>query len=257
MGWCISFKIDFFHRRDAHRRCLWRFCCHVENFSHHILSRGEILHMTDCHVEKALHMRKSVMWRNDVYNLWCFVSLNCCKILFWRFTLFCGDFFVAIYALLCGEKIKPKNVSAEKKERQISCMFFESKHHKEVRYPQLRLQLWCVIFCSDFAITMQDQSSNLLHWFFCSYGMQVRRLRSLYILHLQSLEKALVVDGCQSETLQKGGGMLLLTSICHLLLGCTSFAFADSHADYKGCCEYKRVPGQCIRMPDAGFILGE
>ena len=35
-------------------------------FSHHILSCGEILHRTDCHVEKALHMRKSVMWRNNL-----------------------------------------------------------------------------------------------------------------------------------------------------------------------------------------------
>ena len=33
--------------------------------------------MTDCHVENFLHMRnvkKSVMWRNNVYNLWCFVA---------------------------------------------------------------------------------------------------------------------------------------------------------------------------------------
>ena len=81
----------------------------VESF----LSCGEFFHITFCHVphcgeilhmtEKALHVRKSVMWRNDVHNLWCFVSLNCCKILFFgdlccfvenlllRFTRFCAE----------------------------------------------------------------------------------------------------------------------------------------------------------------------
>ena len=48
-----------------------------------------------------------------MYNLWCFVSLNCCKI---SFTLFCQEFFIAIYVLLCGE-----NVSVEK-NGQISSM---------------------------------------------------------------------------------------------------------------------------------------
>ena len=68
----------------------------------------------------------------------------------------------------------------------------------------IMMQFFCSLFCkidkifiySDSAITMQDQSSNFLLWFYCSYGMQqtqVDRLRSLYILHLECLEKALVV----------------------------------------------------------------
>ena len=57
-----------------------------------------------------------------MYNLWCFVSLNCFKIIFFGdLRCFVENFSVAIYALLCGEKIEPKNVSVEK-NGQISCV---------------------------------------------------------------------------------------------------------------------------------------
>ena len=76
--------------------------CHVEKFDQ----------MTDFHVDKFLTWqiilwkkfstlemwRKCVMWRKNVSNLWCFVAKM------W-FTQFCCDIcFVAIYALLRGEK---------------------------------------------------------------------------------------------------------------------------------------------------------
>ena len=55
---------------------------------HDRFSCGQILHITDCHVDKFLTWqivmwkkfstwemwRKFVMWRNNVYNLWCFVA---------------------------------------------------------------------------------------------------------------------------------------------------------------------------------------
>ena len=54
-----------------------------------------------------------------VYNLWCFVAFYAvlfAKSFFWRFTLFCQDFFVAIYALVCGEKL---SVWRKKDEYQV------------------------------------------------------------------------------------------------------------------------------------------
>ena len=62
------------------------------------------------------------MWRNDVYNLWCFVALNCCKIIFfWQLTLFCREFVVAIYALLCGEKLSQKLCLWREKDKYNVC----------------------------------------------------------------------------------------------------------------------------------------
>ena len=55
---------DICHRH--HRRCLWRiFLSCGEISSHDRLSCGEMLHMTDCHVEKALHMRNV----KKIYNV--------------------------------------------------------------------------------------------------------------------------------------------------------------------------------------------
>ena len=113
---------------------------------HDILSLGEILHMTDWHVEKVLHIRnvkkicyvekQIVIWRNIstweiwskicrvekiVYNLWCFHAY--CAVLLQnrlilRFTLFCRKIcFVAIYALLRGEKLSKKLCPWRKKDK--------------------------------------------------------------------------------------------------------------------------------------------
>ena len=50
-----------------------------------------------------------------------------------------------------------------------------------------------------------------------------------------------VVEWSDSKTRElEKGRMLFFTFI--LLLGCAS-VFADGHSDSKGCCEYKRVPG--------------
>ena len=40
---------------------------------------------------------------------------------YWQFTVFCQEFVVAIYAVLCGEKFSQKMWSVEK-NGQISCM---------------------------------------------------------------------------------------------------------------------------------------
>ena len=96
-----------------HGRCPWRKICHVEKF----------LHMTHCHVdkfstsqivtwEKFLHMqivKIYVMWRNNVYNLSRILRCFVAKSVIFRFTLFCSEIdFVAIYALLRGEKLSQK-----------------------------------------------------------------------------------------------------------------------------------------------------
>ena len=50
---------------------------HIRSSPHHRLSCGQILEMTDCHVENFSTWemwRKFVMWRNNVYNLWRFVA---------------------------------------------------------------------------------------------------------------------------------------------------------------------------------------
>ena len=53
-------------------------------------SCGKILH--DCPVEKILYKRNvKKMWRNSVYNVWCFVLLQ--NLFFWRFTQYCGEIF--------------------------------------------------------------------------------------------------------------------------------------------------------------------
>ena len=64
--------------------------------------------------------KKSVMWRNIVYNVWCFVTftLFCCRICFLWLTMFCREIcLVAIHALLRGEKVSNKIVPVEKNDK--------------------------------------------------------------------------------------------------------------------------------------------
>ena len=62
------------------------------------------------------------MWRNDVYNLWCFVALNYHKIIFLAIYAVLLRFFVAIYALLCGEKLSQKLCLWRKKDKYHVCI---------------------------------------------------------------------------------------------------------------------------------------
>ena len=60
------------------------------NSPHNRLSCGQILDMTDYHVEKFSTWemwRKFVMWRNNVSNLWCFVAFYAVLLQY----LFCSD----------------------------------------------------------------------------------------------------------------------------------------------------------------------
>ena len=50
------------HMTD-HHVAMW------EKSPHGRSSCGKILHMADCHVEKFLHMRNGVMWRNNVSKI--------------------------------------------------------------------------------------------------------------------------------------------------------------------------------------------
>ena len=101
---------------------MWR------NFPHNRLSCGENLHMTDCHVENYLHMvnveknlsnggifhMKNVDTNQFCHNLHCLVA----KSDLLQFTLFCRKIcFVAIYALLCGEKFNQKLCLWKRKDK--------------------------------------------------------------------------------------------------------------------------------------------
>ena len=73
---------------------------------------------------------KSVMWRNclnNVYNLWCFNAYYAVllqNLLILRFTLFCRKIcFVAIYALLRGEKLSKKLCPWRKKDKYHVCLY--------------------------------------------------------------------------------------------------------------------------------------
>ena len=81
-----------------------------------------------CHVEKFLHMR-DVETNLFCHNSCCFVV----KSVLLPYTLFCCErYFVAIYALLCGEKFNQKIVPVEK-NGQISGMITQWKLYSQNR----------------------------------------------------------------------------------------------------------------------------
>ena len=56
-----------------------------------------------------------------MYNLWCFVALNCYKIRFLAIYAVLLRFFVAIHALLCGEKLSQKLCLWREKDKYHVC----------------------------------------------------------------------------------------------------------------------------------------
>ena len=76
-------------------------------------------------MEKYLHMR-NMEQINNVYNLWCFNAYYAVllqNLLILRFTLFCRKIcFVAIYALLRGEKMSQKLCLWRKKDKYHVCL---------------------------------------------------------------------------------------------------------------------------------------
>ena len=56
-----------------------------------------------------------------MYNLWCFVALNYYKITVLAIYVILLRFFVAIYALLCGEKLSQKLCLWRKKDKYHVC----------------------------------------------------------------------------------------------------------------------------------------
>ena len=65
------------------------------------------------------------MWRNNVYNLWCFVAFYNILLqnqFFLQFTLFCREIcFGTIYALLRGEKFSQKLCPWRKNDKYEVC----------------------------------------------------------------------------------------------------------------------------------------
>ena len=100
--------------------------CHVEIFSTgHTVSWKKCLHMVNmekiCHVEKFLHMR-NVETNLVGHNLCYFVAKSC----FFASTLFCRKiYFVAIHALLRGEKLNQKLCLWRKKDKYEVCYEYE------------------------------------------------------------------------------------------------------------------------------------
>ena len=104
---------------------------------HNRLSCGENIHMTDCHVESYLHMvnvetnlsnggifhMKNVDTNQFCHNLHCLVA----KSDLLQFTLFCREIcFVAIYALLCGEKLNQTLRMWRKNDKYEVCHQYDS-----------------------------------------------------------------------------------------------------------------------------------
>ena len=67
------------------------------------------------------HKKCEEMWRHVVYNLWCFVTLKCCKIIFLAIYTVLSRIFCRNLGAFVWRKIEPKIVYVEKKG-QISCM---------------------------------------------------------------------------------------------------------------------------------------
>ena len=100
------------------------------NSPHSRSSCGQILDMTEQIVMwKKLSTwemwRRFVMRRNDVSNLWCFVTFYAVllqNLSFMQFTLFCREIcYVAIYALWRGEKLGQKFCLWRKKDKYQVC----------------------------------------------------------------------------------------------------------------------------------------
>ena len=92
--------------------------------AHDILLLEEILHMTDWHVEKVLHVRNV----NTICKLdkWCVQFMVFCRIKllknqFLAIYAVLSRFFAVIYALLCGEKLSQKLCLWRKKDKYDVC----------------------------------------------------------------------------------------------------------------------------------------
>ena len=76
--------------------------------------------MTYCHVEKILHMRNvKKIWRNDVHNLWCFVTFYVVLLqnLFCNLSCFIAKSVLYRFTRFFVKKIEPKIVRVEKNDK--------------------------------------------------------------------------------------------------------------------------------------------
>ena len=71
-------------------------------------SRGVILHMKDCHVEKNLHMRNVKTICGRCGEIMCTMYGFCCRVSFCDLRCFVAKSVFVIHALLCGEKFGRK-----------------------------------------------------------------------------------------------------------------------------------------------------
>ena len=96
---------------------------HVEKVVHMTDGQVEILHMTDCHVEKILHMRnvKKIYGKCGeimctMYGVLSHFMLFCSRISFFViYAVLSRNIYLAIHALLRGEKFNKKNCARGEK----------------------------------------------------------------------------------------------------------------------------------------------
>ena len=132
-------SIGFLHTyicHGHHRRCPWRKNLPCGEISpHDILLLEEILHMTDWHVEKVLHVRNV----NKICKLdtWCMQFMVFCRIKLLKNQVF-GDLrcFVEIFLLwftrFCVEKNWAKNcVCGEKRTNIVYALHFSLFCHQQ------------------------------------------------------------------------------------------------------------------------------
>ena len=92
-------------------------------------SGGVILHMTDCHVEKDSPHEKCEenlwkMWRNYVYNVWCFVAFYVIllqNLFFVIYAVLSRNMFLAIHSLLRGDKLNKNLCPWRKNDKYELC----------------------------------------------------------------------------------------------------------------------------------------
>ena len=99
-----------------------------------------------CHVEKFLHMR-DVETNLFCHNSCCFVV----KSVLLPYTLFCCErYFVAIYALLCGEKFNQKLCLWRKKDKYQVCVQLWSLRDQRAGASSLISHISCYHACLIF-----------------------------------------------------------------------------------------------------------
>ena len=120
--------------------------------------------------------RKCVMWKNNVYNLWRFVAFYAVLLQNLWFTQFCCNIcFVAIYALLRGEKFS-QELRSLRKMTNIRYVYVLSQIFRleEENHRHFHLKL-------DLVVGFDDGSPQSMTWTQVRFSATSDRFRSIFI----------------------------------------------------------------------------